>query len=105
LFFFFNFVWKFFFYELDNFQIINTVSFLILLQKLSVFVYSIKAVFSPTFGTNTRQRVPVVQKMMKIEMMIKEAFCSSFKTKLTATPSTHMMATLYTDMPTYLGKK
>ena len=58
-----------------------------------------------TFGTKTRQRVPVVQKMMKMEMSMKEAFCSSFRTKLTATPKTHMMATLYTDMPTYLGKR
>ena len=27
-----------------------------------------------TFGTKTRQSVPVVQKMMKTEMMMKEAF-------------------------------
>lgn len=40
--------------------------------------------------------------MMKSEMMTKEAVCSSLRTKLTATPSTHMMATLYTDIPTYL---
>ena len=36
----------------------------------------------PTFGTNTRQRVPVVQKMMKTDMMMKLAFWSSFNTKL-----------------------
>ena len=55
-----------------------------------------------TFGTKTRQRVPVVQKMIKTAMMIKDAFWSSLSTKLMAAPSTHMITTLYTDMPTYL---
>ena len=38
---------------------------------------------------------------MKMEIIMKEAVCSSLSTKLTATPRTHMMATLYTDIPTY----
>ena len=46
--------------------------------------------------------LPVVQKMINIAIMINEALSSSLRTKLTATPSIHMMATLYTDMPTYL---
>ena len=32
--------------------------------------------------------------MMNTEMMTKEAVCSSFSTKVTATPRMHMMATL-----------
>ena len=55
-----------------------------------------------TFGTKTRQSVRVVQNMMNTEMMTNEAVCSSFSTKVTATPRMHMMATLYTDIPTYL---
>ena len=47
-----------------------------------------------TFGTKTRQSVRVVQNMMNTEMMTKEAVCSSFSTKVTATPRMHMMATL-----------
>ena len=56
----------------------------------------------PTFGTKTRQSVPVVQKMMKTEMRTKEALGCSLSTAEMATPSTHMMVTLYTDIPTYL---
>ena len=47
-----------------------------------------------TFGTKTRHKVPVVQKMMKIAIRTNDAFNSSLKTKLTATPKTHMTATL-----------
>lgn len=55
-----------------------------------------------TLGTNTRQSVPVVQNKMKDEMMMKDASCLSDSTKEMAAPMTHMMTTLYTDMPTYL---
>ena len=55
-----------------------------------------------TFGTNTRHSVPVVQKMMKTEMRTKEALGCSLRTAEMATPRTHMIVTLYTDIPTYL---
>ena len=57
-----------------------------------------------TFGTKTRQSVPVVQKMMNTEMRTKEALGCSLSTAEMATPSTHMMVTLYTDIPTYLHR-
>ena len=47
-----------------------------------------------TFGTKTRLRVPVLQKMMNAEMMMNEAVRSSLSTKLTAAPNTHMIVTL-----------
>ena len=47
-----------------------------------------------TFGTKTRQSVPVVQKMMNTEMRTKEALGCSFSTAEMATPRTHMMVTL-----------
>lgn len=55
-----------------------------------------------TFGTNTKHNVAVVQKIIKIDMMAKLAFFCSSRTALIATPKTHMMVTLYKDMPTYL---
>ena len=67
-----------------------------------MFSVTILCVVYVTFGTKTKQSVRVVQKIMNTEMMTKEAVCSSFKTKVTATPRIHMMATLYTDIPTYL---
>ena len=57
-----------------------------------------------TFGTKTRQSVPVVQKMMNTEMRTKEALGCSLSTAEMATPSTHMIVTLYTDIPTYLHR-
>ena len=54
-----------------------------------------------TFGTNTRHNVPVVQNMMNIAINMNDAFNSSWSTKLTATPNTHMTATLYIAIPTY----
>lgn len=39
---------------------------------------------------------------MNTDMMMKEASCLSDRTKLMAAPMTHMITTLYTDMPTYL---
>ena len=54
-----------------------------------------------TLGTNTRQRVRVVQKMIKTEMRMKKMFLWSFRTAVMATPRTHMIMTLYTDIPTY----
>lgn len=40
--------------------------------------------------------------MINNAMIMNDAFSSSLRTKLTATPRMHMMATLYTDIPTYL---
>ena len=48
--------------------------------------------------------MPVVQKMMKTEMRTKEALGCSLSTAEMATPSTHMIVTLYTDIPTYLHR-
>ena len=39
--------------------------------------------------------------MMNIAISMNEAFSSSLSTKLTATPNTHIIATLYIDIPTY----
>ena len=54
---------------------------------------------SVTLGTKTRQRVPVVQKTIKIDMMTYETSCSSSRMKETAPPITHMITTLYTLIP------
>ena len=51
---------------------------------------------SVTLGTKTRQRVPVVQKTIKIDMMTYE---TSSRMKETAPPITHMITTLYTLIP------
>ena len=42
--------------------------------------------------------------MMKTEMRTKEALGCSLSTAEMATPSTHMIVTLYTDIPTYLHR-
>ena len=55
-----------------------------------------------TFGTKTKHNVPVVQNIMKTEISRKLAFFCSLSTADIATPNTHMMVTLYTDIPTYL---
>lgn len=52
-----------------------------------------------TFGTNTKQRVPVVQKIMKSEIKIKTASRRSAKTKAIAAPIMHIISTLYTLNP------
>ena len=52
-----------------------------------------------TFGMKTRQRVMVVEKMMKSEMMRYAASGRSLMMKVTGTPDTHMITTLYTDIP------
>lgn len=46
--------------------------------------------------------MPVVQNMMKTEMIMNEASCLSDSTKLIAAPIMHMITTLYTLIPTYL---
>ena len=43
--------------------------------------------------------MPVVQKMMKIDIMMKETSCWSDKMKEMTAPKTHMMTTLYTLIP------
>ena len=55
-----------------------------------------------TFGTKTKHNVPVVQNIMKTDISRKLTFFCSYSTDEMATPSTHMIVTLYTDMPTYL---
>lgn len=55
-----------------------------------------------TLGTKTKHKVAVVQKIMNTEIMMKEASCLSERTKLMAAPMTHIITTLYTDIPTYL---
>ena len=52
-------------------------------------------------GTKTRQSVPVVQKMMKIDIMTYETSCSSARMNETAPPITHIITTLYTLIPAY----
>ena len=56
-----------------------------------------------TLGTKTNHNVPVVQTIMKTEISRKLAFCCSLSTAEIATPNTHMMVTLYTDIPLMLG--
>ena len=55
-----------------------------------------------TFGTNTRQSVIVVQKIMKKPMITNDEVGWSLITTETAAPHTHMITTLYTLMPMYL---
>lgn len=55
-----------------------------------------------TFGTNTRQRVIVLQKMMTRATMQNCTLGWSRVRKDTAAPMIHMMPTLYTLIPMYL---
>lgn len=57
---------------------------------------------SPTFGTNTRQRVMVLQKMMTRATMQNCTLGWSRVRKDTAAPMMHMIPTLYTLIPMYL---